>query len=391
MSPFRVILGLTAAGLLFTSGIAVRAGLGISNRDLGTNESWGAALPLTVSIADSRLTEAWGAILASEVELERKSLKSSEKWTDFSKRLSSVDPSLKIAQPISNAPEATVAMAKAKALLSKSQDGTKEMLDGIVTELQPQIEALAANLIEISGHARSKPLKRIEGLIVFGRDYKTSKGLNLVWVSSGGPNQGFWTTPSEISRADWKSVATGLPAGQWDKPPTARKPERGDFQAAARQAALAGLNEMQRKTAEARPEAIEGRVSAALDQLYKRAMNAWESQQGGNEYEGFPEGLINVSNKTSINGFVSGLQQDTPALKSGWSFRLPSKQEWKVLTSDKAPKDLDNPMLSEWLLDSEIPIGSNWRSLKKDPKNQLPPAEPGTVGFRILLAGPPPP
>jgi hypothetical protein len=346
------------------------------------------ALPST--IADSRLTEAWGAILASEIELKKKSSKSSEKWTDFSKRLSDA-PKLKITQPISNASEAKAAMAKANAILSESQDGTKEMLDGIVAELRRQIETLAANLIEINDHAKSKPLRRVEGLIVFGKPYTTPKGLDLVWVSTGGPNQGFWTTPSEISREDWKSVATGQPADQWEKPAAARKPEFGDFRAEARQAALAGLNEMQRKTAEANPAAIEGRVNTAQKALHDRAVRMWQGQQGGNENEGFPENLINIPGKSLINGFLLGLQQDAPALKSGWSFRLPREQEWKDLTSDKAPKGLDDPKLSEWLSDSDKPIGSNWRSLKKDPKNQLPPVEPGTVGFRIVLAGPPNP
>lgn len=382
MNPFHVILGLAAAGVLITSGLAARSGFRLSNRDLGPYKSRGAALALPVSTAESRLTKEWGAIVASEVELERKSLKSSEKWTDFSKRLSDT-PKLKITQPISTASEARAAMVKANAILSESQDVTNRMLDGIVAELQTEFEVLATDLAKVREHAKIKPSVRIAELFILGEN-KTQNGLKLLWVSNGRSNQGFWTTPSEITRTDWNAVFPGQPVRQ-DKPAGARKPEFGDYAAAARRAAYAGLNPNNLKTLESIPGAIEKRVADAQTSLHKRAVEEWQGQQKGNNFEEFPEALVNIPDKVSCDSLISGLQKGLPILKDGWSFRLPREQEWKVLTSDKAPKGLDDPRLSEWLFDSDKPIGPNWNN----PNNPSPPAAPGTVGFRIVLAGPP--
>jgi hypothetical protein len=380
MKALKILLGVSAAGVLGAASLAGAFMLRPGPEATALSGPAEKPLPALPEAEAAQLTQAWTSLRSSGSSLATDAATMAKRWQDFTTALRKIYPQ---APEVTDAKTATTALQSAKTWLDERSKAAAESKTAGADQARDAVLAEISGLrsdLEALKKYRDAPLSaKLKGLLILGGNRSGPKGLDLVWISdpSKGTAGGFWAARRETSLNQYRDVAGSEPASAFHKP-VAGKVDEADIEKQiqdARTRTLAGAPAANRESAAL---AFDARMAPQL-RARLHAEAAQRSQQSATGYEKFPADLANLSDKGDTQPFVTKLQQvDLPG--SEWKYRLPTRAEWALLQGKV--DGIGTPDLSEWLEDSSAAVDRNWKS-----EQATNPPAPGTVGFRVVLAG----
>ncbi|MDB6077183.1 MAG: hypothetical protein JWO82_930 [Akkermansiaceae bacterium] len=380
----KILLGVSAVGVLGAASLAGAFMLGSGTGGVADPSTAEATLPPLSSIDAPQLNQAWTSLRSSGSALANESAAVAARWKTFTANLRKIYP---------EAPEATDSVSanaalqqasswlaeRSKAANQSRSAGTDQARDAVLSE----IAALRTDLESLRRYRDSPLSAKLKSLLILGGNRSAPKGIDLVWIPdrSKGSAGGFWAAKRETSLAQYKDVAGREPASAFRKP-TGGSGGGGasdaDIDRQIQEARTKFLANAPAANRESAALAFDDRMAPKLRAQYKAAAEQ-RAQQAASGYEKFPADLANMTEKDDSQPFLSKLQQsDLPG--SAWQYRLPTREEWALLQGKV--DGIGTPDLSEWLADSSAAVDRNWKA-----EQATSPPAPGTVGFRVVLAG----